>query len=493
MACEYRPSLNSTTWRSDVSRTPLLDAWRRAKALSRHPMQVPGHKMRFSGLSADADVLGADLLTDTVRDDVPLQGGVDDNAFTHHYLEDAEALWSEAVGADHSRFLVGGSSQGNIAALSAVARPGEPVAVDRTSHRSTQSALVVSGARPVWIYPRLHPEFHLPIGMDAASIDNLSEVVTGVFVTSPSYIGTLSGVGELAEAAHRLGIPLVIDQAWGAHLGFMPGRGAMESGADLSVTSVHKALMGYSQTAVVTMRDGLIERSQVDRCVDLTSTTSPSGTLMATIDAARAVMERDGTAALARTIEAVAEARRRLARVPGLIVLDDDNALCPVDPMKITLVLPRTGASGVDVGRSLWDLGHGPESADRDTVVLTVTVMDDPAFIAGMADLIAAIIDIHRGAPQPFAPSAVWQVEPEVVMTPREAFFGKRRRIPMSEAAGQVSAEQFCPYPPGVPLLAPGEAVTQETIEAIQAAGRICRVAYCSDPTLETIEVVDGS
>jgi arginine decarboxylase len=471
-----------------MSRTPLLDAWRRARALGRHPMQVPGHKMRFA---ADSDAFGADLLAEVVRDDVPLQGGVDDNAFTHHYLEDAEQLWAAAVGADHSRFLVGGSSQGNISALSAVARPGLPVAVDRTSHRSAQGGLVVSGARPVWIYPRLHPEFHLPVGMAASSIDELPEPVCAVFVTSPSYVGTLSPVDELADAAHRRGAPLVIDQAWGAHLGFMPGRGAMEGGADLVVTSVHKALMGYSQTAVVSMRDGLLDRAQLDRCVDMTTTTSASGTLLASIDGARAVMERDGAAALDRTIEAVATARRRLARVPGLVVLDDDNALCSVDPTKITLILPGTGASGVDVGTSLWELGHGPESADHDTVVLTVTIMDTPLFVADMADLIAGIVDVHRGEPRAFAPAAVWRVEPEVVLTPREAFFGRRRRIRLVDAAGHVSAEQFCPYPPGVPLLAPGERVNEETIEAIQAAGRICRVAYCSDPTLETIEIVD--
>jgi arginine decarboxylase len=466
----------------------MVDAWRRAMAARRHPMQVPGHKMQYGDGSA---ALGAELLVALVRDDVPLQGGVDDNAFTGHFLVDAEALWAQAVGADHSRFLVGGSSQGNIAALSAVGRPGLPIAVDRTSHRSAQAGLVVSGARPTWIYPTLHPEFHLPIGMSAEQVDGVDADVTAVFVTSPSYIGTLSGVTLLAEAAHRRRVPLVIDQAWGAHLAFLDGGGAIGQGADLMVTSVHKALMGYSQTAVVSMRDGLVDRAHLDRCVDLTSTTSASGTLLATIDATRDVMEREGRAALDRTIEAVSAARRRLTQVPGLIVLDDDNALCSVDPTKITLVLPRTGASGLDVGQALWELGHGPESADRDTVVLTVTVADDPAFIAEFADTLAAVVERLRSEPRDFAPIDVWTVEPEVVLTPREAFYGRHRRMPLVEAVGQVSAEQFCPYPPGVPLLAPGELVTQQAVDAIQAAGRIQRVAYSSDPTLETIEIVE--
>jgi lysine decarboxylase len=128
-----------------MTRGPLLDAWFAARKKNRRPLQIPGHKNRYAH---GEDALGADLLGPLLRDDVPLQGGVDDNAYSHRYLEQAEALWSSAVGADQARFLVGGSSQGNIAALSAVSHLGRPVAIDRTSHRSAQAALVISGARP---------------------------------------------------------------------------------------------------------------------------------------------------------------------------------------------------------------------------------------------------------------------------------------------------------------------------------------------------------
>jgi lysine decarboxylase len=289
-----------------------------------------------------------------------------------------------------------------------------------------------------------------------------------------------------------MGVPLVVDQAWGAHLDFLPGRGAMELGADVSVTSIHKALMGYSQTAVINMRDGRVTRAHLDRCVDLVSTTSPSGTLFASIDATRAVLEREGEAAMDRTLGLVRQMRRRLARVPGLVVLDEHNVDCLVDPFKVTLVLPGTGVSGLDIARDLWDIGHGPEVADRDTLVLSITLMDEPTFLLEMADMIAGFIEAHRDRSRPATPLAVWRVEPEVVVTPREAFFAKRRRIPLVDAAGEVSAEQFCPYPPGVPLLAPGERVTEQTIQAIRAAGRVGRVAYSSDATLETIEIIDA-
>jgi arginine decarboxylase len=271
----------------------------------------------------------------------------------------------------------------------------------------------------------------------------------------------------------------------------MPDAGAMRLGSDMSVTSVHKALLGYSQTAVVSMSDGLVKRTTVDRWVDLTTTTSPSGTLFATIDGARAAMERDGLARLMLLAEAVAEARRRVARVRGVVVLDDANAGCRVDPLKLTLLLPGTGADGVALGHELFALGHGPEAADRDTLVLTATVADEPEWVLEFADLLAALVEAHRGEPRPASPLAVWRVEPEVVVTPRQAFFSDRRRLPLADAVGEVSAEQFCPYPPGVPLLAPGERVTQESVDAIIAAGRVGRVAYSSDPTLRTIEVIE--
>ena len=158
----------------------MLDAWRRAQRAGLRPMQIPGHKMRYT---LDAEGWAADLIGDTVRDDIQLQGGVDDNAFTNNFLGQAERLWAQQVGADHCRFLVGGSSQGNITTVGVVADRDVPIAIDRTSHRSTQAALVISGAVPVWIYPRLHPEFHLPIGVEPASITRVQEEVNGFFVT----------------------------------------------------------------------------------------------------------------------------------------------------------------------------------------------------------------------------------------------------------------------------------------------------------------------
>lgn len=470
--------------------TPLVDAWHRAREGRSHPLQIPGHKNQYWSNLEQPPALGSDLLAPLIRDDIPLQGGVDDNAYSGRFLEQAEECWARSVGADHVRFLVGGSSQGNIASLVLIGGPGVPVAVDRTSHRSSLSGLVVSGSQPVWIYPRIHPELGLPLGVDAAAVNALPDEVRAVFVTAPSYVGTIADVGALARDCHEQGRVLAVDQAWGAHLAFLGERGAFAQGADLVVTSVHKALMGYSQTAVVGIQGQRLVASRLDQAVDLTATTSPSGTLLASIDATRAVMDESGARALERAISQVELMRKRLRQVPGLVVVDEDVVGVACDPLKLTLWLPRTGVNGTALAADLWSRGHGVESADLDSIVMTVSIVDAPAFCEQSAEMLATLIDAHRQPPREPAPAALWQVTPEMVMSPRDAYFAPRRRVPLADAVGEVSADQFCPYPPGVPLLAPGERVTADIVRDIERAGALVRVAYSSDPSLQTIEVV---
>lgn len=457
-------------------------------------MQIPGHKNRYSDLEVGQgpEPIGFDLLHDIIRDDLPLQGGADDNHFNNGYDEEAEALYAEAIGAAHTRFLVNGSSQGNIAALLAAASHGRPIAVDRTSHRSALAGLQLSGGVPVWVFPELHPDFGLPVGISPTALGGLPDDITALFVTSPAYVGTMSTVRTLAEIAHDLGVPLVVDQAWGAHLDWMheSHAGAIAQGADLVVTSIHKALMGYSQTAIVSTSGRFIDPKRLDRAVDLTMTTSPSATLLASIDATRAIMEVRGTEAIARAIESTDAAKRVLRAVPGVVVIDDAEIGSLVDPLKITLWLPRTGVTGVQIANALWAEGHGVESADTDSIVMSVSIVDEPTFLLEIAEKVVGIIERFRSDARTPMPTVLWQIRPDVVVSPREALFAPRRRIPMDDAIGLVSAEQFVPYPPGVPLLAPGERVTRELVDAIRLAGRIGRVSYCSDRTFETIEVI---
>jgi len=449
-------------------------------------MQIPGHKMRYG--STDRDLFAAETLREIIRDDIPLQGGADDNFFSGRFLEEAEELWAAAIGADHARFLVGGSTQGNIAALASVTAPDVEVCIDRTSHRSAHAGLVVSGARPRWILPRIHPDFGVPVGVDVSDIDLQSAYA--LFVTSPAYVGTMTNLAPLAELCHNHDSVFIVDQAWGAHLDFLGSRGAHAQGADVVTTSVHKALTGYSQTAVTSLRGRRVLPSTLSHGVDLTATTSPSATLLASIDATRLALLADAGERFALLREVVYDARRALSRIPGVVALDEDNLGCEMDPLKLTIFVPESGTTGTQISRDLWDRGIGVEAADTDTVIMTVTIADTPQTVGELVAAIEAVVAKQRVSPRDPAPAATWQVNPEVVITPRDAYFAHRRRLPLREAIGEVSTEQFCPYPPGVPLLAPGERVTGEVVEAIEVAGRSTRMAYCSDPSAQTIEVV---
>ena len=474
---------------SQIGPTPLADAVIRARQAELRPLQIPGHKHRYWDSQADGPA--AHLLAPLIRDDMPLQAGADDNYYTNDWLGQAERLYAAAIGADHTRFLVNGGTQGNLSLLLFLGGDDEVLAIDRTSHRSVLSGLILSGATPHWIYPDRHPEFGLPIGVPAGQLA-AAKNASAVIVTSPSYVGTLTAVAPLAAEAHALGLLLAVDQAWGAHFDFnLPGlTSALRAGADLAVTSIHKALMGYTQTAIISARGGMIDPAKFNRVVDITTTTSPSGTLLASIDATRAIMEAEGERLFAQAVEAADQLRAALARVPGIVVLTAAELGCETDPLKVVLSLPKSGADGTKVAKQLWELGHGVESADRDTLIMTITVTDTWERLQEIAENVERVLRANLGEPRAGMPAEVWAVRPVTAMTPRAAAMSHRERVSLKSAVGRVSTEQFTPYPPGVPLIGPGEVVTEQVISAIEVAGRVGRVAYCSDKSLETIEVI---
>ena len=459
---------------------PLLDAWLRFQEAAPTPFTIPGHKQRH------------DLVGDVVAGDVPLYAGLDTMKLSRCVVGQAEAQAAHLWGADLCRFSVGGSTHGNQALALAIGRPGDRVVVARTLHRSMLLGLVLAGLEPVWVRPEVDPAHGLPLGVTAAALEKAltsAPDAKGVFIGEPSYVGTVGDVSALAEVAHRHGIPLVIDAAWGAHLGFHPGLPphALQAGADALVTSAHKALPAWSQGALVLARTIRIGRAQFDAAVEATATTSPSGAILASIDAARALLQRDGEALLGPVIEAVATARSRLSTIPGLVVLDGPT----VDPTRLVLVLPGTGADGNEVEQDLLARGMPVEMADRDTIVAMVTMADRPEAIDELAGALAESIHTRRSVARPVVVSGVWAVDPVTVMSPREAFFAPRESVPVERAVGRVSAELIAPYPPGIPVLAPGEEVTDAVVAALRAARAAgSRIAYAADPSVNTLDVV---
>jgi lysine decarboxylase len=312
-----------------------------------------------------------------------------------------------------------------------------------------------------------------------------------VFLGDPSYVGTTGDLAGHAQAAHDAGVPLLVDSAWAAHLGFHPDlpSHAIGAGADAMVTSAHKALPAYTQGALVLARTGtgLLDAARLHRAFEATHTTSPAGSIMASIDASRALLAQHGRALCDRLLRCVAAAKRRIAQVPGAGVLDGPG----VEPTKLVVLLAGTGAHGYAVEADLVAAGMPVESADRDTVIPIVTIADDEDHVAAFTDTLIASIERHRGNPRTPVTAAAWAVVPQTVLSPREAFFAANQTVPASEAVGRVSAELIAPYPPGVPVLAPGELITAEAVESLrQVRADGGRIAYAADPSLETFQVV---
>jgi len=471
---------------------PALDAWLTFQAAGPTPFTIPGHKHRL------------DLVGDVVRGDVPLYAGLDTMSQAHGVLAAAEARAAALWGADVARFSVGGSTHGNQALALAVGRPGDRVIVPRTLHRSLLLGLVLAGLTPVWLRPPVD-DLGMPRGLTAPILaEGLTAApdAVAVFVGDPSYVGTLADLEGLAAVAHAHswdgrgpgsrrtdGIPLVVDAAWGAHFGFhpaLPGH-ALDRGADAMVTSAHKTLPAWSQGALVLARTKRIDPARLDAAVEATATTSPSGAILASIDASRALLEREGPQLLDGLVRAVAAVRRRLAATPGLAVLDGPD----VDPVKLCLVLPGTGADGTRIEADLIARGMPVELADRDTLVAMVTLADPPELVLRLGDTLAELIERHRGDPRPMVPAPAWSVTPLQACPPRDAFFATQQVVPAAAAIGRVCGELVAPYPPGIPVLAPGELITEETLAALQAARAAgVRIAYAADPTLATVRVL---
>jgi lysine decarboxylase len=498
----------SSTERPGASRdtavldTPYLDALREYAERGPGRFHVPGHKGGPAADPAFAETVGERALAL----DVPaLTRGVDVGVEPTPFQR-AQVVAAEVWGALRTWFLINGASQGNhVACLTlAHAEDGE-VVVQRNVHSSTIDGLVLSGLRPTFVQPELDPELHIAhcVTPDAlaAALDATPSAV-GAMVVSPTYFGAAADVQGLAEAAHARGVPLVVDEAWGAHFTFhedLP-EAALAAGADLVVSSTHKIVGSLTQSAMLHLgRDstGRLDQDVVDRTVTLVESTSPNSLLFASLDAARRHAAAGGREMLAETIAAVAEARDAVRAIPGLDVLDERlvgrGGVAAWDPIRLAIDVRGTGRTGYELGLLLHDRYDVNFELEGENVVVAVFGMGERATNQGrrLVDALERGIGELETAPPsehpPFAEPPPWG---SLVMSPREAFLGPQEVVPIGGAAGRVAAESLAAYPPGIPNVLPGERMTAETLDyALATLDHGGTLRGASDRRLETVRV----
>jgi arginine decarboxylase len=487
----------------DAPLVEALSAYRRDHTAAFH---TPGHKL---GAGAPADLIDA-VGTRLLSADMGIANGLDDTQESGGLLRRAEDLAAAAWGARRSFFTPNGSSSGLQALVMAVAGPGEQVIVPRNAHKSLLAGLILSGAVPVFVEPTLDETWqvavNVPLSRYVAALEAHSDA-RALFVTSPSYNGFCADVPGLAALAHAAGLPLVVDQAWGAHLRFaeeLP-TDAMAAGADAAVISVHKLLSGLSQASVVLAAGG--DRFDVERLrtmVTMLRTTSPLAPIYVSIDAARRQMVEHGEALWGEALRLAVLARRRLAAIPGVAVLDWVDAAhdaaqagaVDFDPVRLTISAAALGLSGYELERALRaGQAVAIEATDPHNIVANITFGDSEASVERLVSALTAIAAEARTSGK----KAATQASPKLplagrqAISPRAAFFGACEALPLAACAGRASAEMVVPYPPGIPVLGPGEEITAETVGYLrEAAASGILIHGPRDLTLATLQVVAG-
>lgn len=467
---------------------PLMNAYLSYLEQDSQPFTIPGHKQRASLLDVD--------LGKVVDTDVPLCGGLDEIKLTRGTLEDAERLAANFWMGDWARFSSGGSTHGNQALAFALGKPGDKVAISRTAHRSLLTGLLLAGLEPLWLSPEIDSATGVPIGISVQEFQRvLPENPIALLLTEPGYLGTISDLPPLIRKAHEQKIPVIIDAAWGGHFGFHPSlpQHPLQLGADAFVTSIHKALPGYSASALVVAQVGLLDRARLEQGFESTHTTSPAGASLASIDGVRALLQIRGEELLERLLVNVEDFRDRLTHEFGAEILLKPSDFAPnrFDPVKLVLRANVLGADGIQIENDLIAAGVRVEMADRDTVVFLATLADDADTFNELLKVLIPILRDNSGVARKSGAALSWSTVPQIDVSMREAYFAKSELVDATDAIGRISSDLVAPYPPGVAVLAPGEVITPEIMTGLLAAKADgVRIAYATDSSLESFRVL---
>jgi arginine decarboxylase len=483
----------------DHSRAPVLQALRDYHDRGYVPFNPPGHKQ---GRGVDPRVL--EVMGEAVfRSDVISLNGLDDRRMSGQLLSQAQDLMADAVHAEHAFFSTCGSSLSVKSAMLAVAAPHEKLLVARHAHKSAIAGLIISGVRPVWVRPRWDSDLHIahPPGMDEvrAAFEAEPDAKGMLFVTPTDY-GTCGDIQAVADVCHEYDCPLIVDEAWGAHLPFhddLPSW-AMDANADLCVTSVHKMGAAVEQSSVFHLQGDRIEPAVLKAREDLLGTTSPTSLVYAALDGWRRQMVQYGKELLGAALSLVDSVRVRINELSGLKVMCEEflgpRVAKSIDRLKVVIDVSGLGISGYQAAD--WLREHERVTvglSDHRRIVAQFNHSDNDETAAVLLDALAALTNAAAEMPEPprvDLPSPD-ELDLRTEMLPREAFFGPADQVPVNEAVGRIAAEMITPYPPGAPAVLPGEVITKPVLDYLRsglAAGM--HIPDPADPDLNTVRVV---
>ncbi|OBI45090.1 aminotransferase class I/II-fold pyridoxal phosphate-dependent enzyme [Mycobacterium sp. E796] len=483
----------------DQSDAPLLNALADYRDKNRYGFTPPGHRQ---GRGTDDRVLAV-LGREPFLDDVLASGGLDDRKTSNEFLKRAEDLMADAVGADVAWFSTCGSSLSVKAAMMAVAGGDGSLLVGRDSHKSIVAGLIFSGLQPRWITPRWDAEHHFSHPPSPHEVEETWKKypdAAGALIVSPSPYGTCADIAGIAEVCHARGKPLIIDEAWGAHLPFhedLP-TWAMDAGADVCVVSVHKMGAGFEQGSVFHLQGDLIDQKRLSACADLLMTTSPNVLVYSAMDGWRRQMVEKGHELLGAALDLTHQLRDEIECIPDVEVLDDEllgvQASHDLDRMQVLMDVSATGTSGYQAADWLRAHAHVDIGmSDHRRILATLSFADDKT----TADRLTQALGEWRKAADDFEPPpqidlpSPDDLQLENVCLPRDAFFGRVETVPSDRAAGRVSAEQVTPYPPGIPAVIPGECLNEAVLDYLRSGVRAgMNVPDAADPSMETIRVL---
>lgn len=475
---------------------PILKSLVEYKEEGAVPFHMPGHKRGDVYKKVDFNFICNDLLAlDTTE--VP---GIDNLHCPEGAVSEAQRLAAGAFGADYSFFLINGTTSGIYSMIMASANPGNKIIIPRNCHRSVYGAVILGRLVPVYIEPETDNELGIAMGVEPGTVESALDEhrdAKAVVITYPTYYGACSDLKKIAEIVHSRGMLLLVDEAHGSHFAFnkrLP-MSALEAGADMTSQSIHKTLPSMTQSSILHVKSERVDIERLKVFLQLIQTTSPSHILLASLDAARAIMQEKGRELLDDIIDWSNWARNEINKIPGLYCLGPDRigkyGISDLDPTRITVNLGASGISGTKAEAILRkDFNIQMEMSDLYNIVAITSVGDSRD---NYERLVRALKSIgNSGTGKEKAPtSRAFLKSTELSIMPWEAVYCEKEQIKTEESIGRICGEMIIPYPPGIPSLMPGEVITQEVYEYL----RLCveqgiKISGASDNKLEKVWVI---